>query len=172
MGNHAENRVRCPWALIDPLMTAYHDDEWGDPVQSDDAFFERMTLEVFQAGLNWRMILHKRAAFNTAFDNFSIARVGRYGAKERERLLKDHSIIRNRLKIDATIENARIFLHIKGTHGSFRNYLESLRDDEDELYREFKNRFRFMGPKIAESFLMSVGKIPAPHAPDCWKARK
>ena len=100
-------KKRCSWAVDDPLLIQYHDEEWGVPLESDDALFERMTLEVFQAGLNWRLILHKRASFRKAFKNFSIERVASYTERDVARLLNDKSIIRNRLKIESTIENAR-----------------------------------------------------------------
>jgi len=169
----AEERHRCVWTGKDPLLQQYHDDEWGFPVEDDTVFFERLILEIFQAGLNWRLILYKREALRTAFAGFSIPQVASFGEKEIGRLLNDRAIVRNRRKIEATIENARIFSQIIREHGSFKNYLAQF-DGGDEacLLREFKKRFRFMGPKIAASFLQSVGKIPAPHDPGCWRSTR
>jgi DNA-3-methyladenine glycosylase I len=164
------HRKRCQWAEKDLLLQRYHDEEWGEPVEEDEAFFERLVLEIFQAGLNWRLILHKREAFRRAFSRFSITRVASFREREIERLLADRGIVRNRKKVEATIENAKIFSEIVSTHGSFKNYLVSFsQGDKELLLEEFKRRFRFMGPKIAESFLESVGEIPPPHDPDCWK---
>jgi len=169
-GKGTEERHRCGWTGIDPLLQQYHDDEWGVPVEDDTAVFERLVLEIFQAGLNWRLILYKREALRRAFAGFSIPQVASFGEKEIERLLNDKAIVRNRRKIEATIENARIFSQLIRDHGSFKNYLAQFDgDDEAGLFREFKKRFRFMGPKIAGSFLQSVGKISAPHDPGCWR---
>ena len=164
------DRRRCDWANKDPLLRRYHDEEWGVPVEDDRAFFERLILEMFQAGLNWRLILHKREAFRRAFSGFSISRVASFGAQDIERLLNDKSIVRNRRKIESAIENARVFSKIIETYASFKNYLSQFdHRDEEGLLKEFRRRFRFMGPTITESFLQSVGKIPAPHDPGCWK---
>ena len=168
----ARGRKRCTWAIDDVLLIEYHDEEWGVPLKGDDELFERLTLEIFQAGLNWRLILQKRAAFRKAFRTFSIDRVASFGARDVERLLNDKSIIRNRLKIESTIENAKIVQSIIGEHGSFARYISGLTGSRDDLFREFKKRFRFMGPTIAESFLLSIGKIEGAHEPGCWLARK
>ena len=112
-------KKRCSWAVNDPLLIEYHDKEWGVPLETDDELFERMTLEIFQAGLSWRLILQKRNALRDAFADFSIERVASFTAKDVERLLKDKGIIRNRLKIESTIENARRLKKIVGEYGSF-----------------------------------------------------
>ncbi len=167
-----EDWKRCQWAEKDSLLQEYHDEEWGIQVEEDVAFFERLVLEMFQAGLSWRLVLHKRDALRRAFSGFSILKVAAFGAKDIDRLLSDKSIIRNRRKIEGAIENARIFSEIIETYGSFKNYLSQFNDsDEQALFKELKKRFRFMGPKIAESFLQSVGKISAPHEPGCWRNR-
>jgi DNA-3-methyladenine glycosylase I len=153
-------------------LIEYHDKEWGVPLERDDELFERMTLEVFQAGLNWRLILHKRPAFRKAFSNFSIKRVASFTEKDVSRLLNDKAIIRNRLKIEATIENAKRLRKIIAEYGSFANYLSNLIGPPEDFYKEFRDRFRFMGPKIVESFLLSIGKLDGVHEPDCWKARE
>ena len=165
-----DNRPRCNWCLVDPVMMAYHDDEWGAPVDDDDAYFERMVLELFQAGLSWRTILHKRPAFRRAFHDFSLARVASYGEADKARLMADTGIVRNRLKIDATIQNAYTFMELQRVHGSFHRYLSEQGNDPEVLRKELRQRFRFMGPKVADSFLESVGKIPAPHERGCWLA--
>ena len=116
---------RCPWAGTDPLMIAYHDREWGVPCHDDRELFERLTLEGFQAGLSWRTILHKRAAFRLAFAEFDPERVAAFDATDVERLLAEPGIVRNRAKIAATIRNAAAFLAIQREHGSFDRYLQS-----------------------------------------------
>lgn len=165
-------KKRCSWAVDDPLMIEYHDKEWGVPLENDDELFERLTLELFQAGLNWRLILHKREAFRKAFADFSIERVAAFSKKDISRLVKNKTIIRNRLKIESTVENARRLKKIIDEHGSFANYISSLMDTQEELTREFKKQFRFMGPKIVESFLLSIGKLDGAHEPGCWMAKK
>jgi DNA-3-methyladenine glycosylase I len=169
-GKHS--RRRCSWAVDDPLMIEYHDNEWGVPLEDDNELFERLTLELFQAGLNWRLILHKREAFRGAFAKFSIDRVAAFSEKDVERLLKDKNIIRNRLKIESTIENAKRLKRIVVEHDSFANYISNLVGTQEELSREFKKRFLFMGPKIVESFLLSIGKLDGAHEPSCWMAKK
>jgi DNA-3-methyladenine glycosylase I len=168
MTNH-ENK-RCSWAVDDPLLIAYHDDEWGVPLASDDELFERMTLEIFQAGLSWLLILRKREALVEAFAEFSIKRVAAFMKRDVERLLKNKGIIRNRLKIESTIENARRLDKLIGEYGSFAAYIDGLNGGLDELTKEFKRRFRFMGPKIVESFLQSIGKLDGAHEPGCAMA--
>ena len=166
----ADDRPRCHWCAGDPEMTAYHDEEWGTPISSDDEYLEHMLLEVFQAGLSWRTILHKRPAFRQAFHDFSVDAVASYGQDDIARLLGNAGIVRHRAKIEASIENARRFQQIRADHGSFHNYLTGLNSNSDALRAELRKRFLFMGPKIAASFLESVGRIPPPHQPGCWRA--
>lgn len=163
-------RPRCPWAEADAVLARYHDEEWGVPVTRDAAHFERLTLEVFQAGLSWRTILHKRPAFRKAFARFSPAKVAAFTKRDIERLLADPGIIRHRGKIEATIHNARQFLALSKAHRSFARYLATLPDDLAALRRIFRAEFAFMGPKIAESYFESVGKIPVRHHPRCWRS--
>ena len=151
-------------------MADYHDNEWGEQIHEDDVFFERLTLEIFQAGLNWRMILHKRVALNRAFHNFSIPMVSKFGTQQVEQLLSDSSIIRNRRKIEATVKNAQAFTTIQRTYGSFQGFLEVQNDNMPQIFKEIGDRFYFTGPKVTEWFLMSVGKIRPPHDANCWKA--
>src|SRR5262245_27079918 len=110
---------RCHWAGDDPLMVRYHDEEWGVPVHDEQKLFEMLTLEGAQAGLSWMTILRKREGYRRAFASFDPARIARFEAKTVERLLGDESIVRNRLKIESTIDNARAFLELKRTEGSF-----------------------------------------------------
>jgi len=170
-----KERMRCHWATGDELMAAYHDDEWGRPegAPDDNAHFERLVLEMFQAGLSWRLILYRREALRKAFKNFDIDRVARFGLKDIERLMNDASIIRNRMKIEATIENARRIQQLRKEHGSFMNWLKvSLRGLElKEMQKLFKKTFKFMGPSVAESYFQSVGIIDVPHDPECWRYR-
>ena len=159
--------TRCSWAVDDALLIAYHDNEWGVALESDDELFERMTLEIFQAGLSWLLILRKREALVEAFEKFSIERVAAFTESDVARLLENKGIIRNRLKIESTIENARRLEKLVGEYGSFGEYIDGLGGGLDELTKEFKRRFRFMGPKIVESFLQSIGKLDGAHEPGC-----
>jgi DNA-3-methyladenine glycosylase I len=163
---------RCAWAVDDPLLIQYHDEEWGVPLNGDDELFERLTLEIFQAGLSWRTILHKREALRRAFSRFSIKRVAAYGKSDVARLLNDSGIIRNRLKIESTIENARRLRELVAEHGSFASYIKGLNGTNEELYKQLKKKFCFMGPKIAECFLQSIGRIDGAHEPGCSMASR
>lgn len=161
-------RQRCRWVAGDPLLIRYHDAEWGVPVRTIRAHFERMSLEVFQAGLNWRLILHKRAAFRKAFRGFEPRRVARMGKRDVERLMTDAGIVRNRLKIESTIDNARRVLEKAEQHGSFGRYLATLGRTKKAMQVSLRRDFRFMGPLVAEAYLQSVGLIPAPHQAGCF----
>lgn len=186
-------RRRCAWAEADPLLAAYHDREYGVPrrwssapllrsfaeaekscaaaKQSDRDCFELLSLEVFQAGLSWLTVLRKRAAFRRAFHRFEPRRVAAMTVADVRRLLRDPSIIRNRLKIAATIANARQVLVIQQRHGSFCRWLDRLEDtDRARTLRLFRQTFRFMGPEIVNEFLTCVGKRPVRHEPRCWLA--
>jgi len=163
-----DRKRRCRWVADDPLLLRYHDSEWGRPVTAARAHFERITLEVFQAGLNWRLILHKRRAFRKAFRGFDAAKVARMGPRDVERRMKDEGIVRNRLKIESTIENARRFLRIREEHGSFVKYLDSIGSTKGKMQAALRRDFRFMGPLVAEAYLQSVGRIPAPHQRGCF----
>jgi DNA-3-methyladenine glycosylase I len=167
MASREESKKRCAWAVGDPLLIEYHDHEWGRPLEQDEELFERLALEVFQAGLSWRLILHKRVALKKAFADFSIDKVAAFSEQDVAHLLENRDIIRNKLKIHATIENARRLQKIIAEHGSFANYLSQLRGDREYLFRELKQRFQFMGPKIAECFLQSIGKLDGAHDPGC-----
>ncbi len=146
----------------------YHDTEYGFPTADDRALFERLVLEINQAGLSWLTILKKREAFRAAFDGFDIDRVAAYGEAERERLLADPGIIRNRLKIDAAIENARRIVALRTSHGSFDGWLRAHHPlSKADWVRLFKRTFRFTGGEITGEFLMSLGYLPGAHQARC-----
>ena len=158
----------CRVAPGHPWHGPYHDREYGFPLRDDDALFERLVLEINQAGLSWLTILKKRQAFRDAFDGFEIARVARYGERQRRRLLGDAGIIRNRLKVDAAIENARRIRELQDSHGSFRRWLEAHHPlPKDEWVRLFKRTFRFTGGEITGEFLISTGYLPGAHERHC-----
>ena len=150
------------------LHKAYHDHHYGFPIENDDELFGRLIMEINQAGLSWETILKKEAGFRKAYHNFSIKKVAAYSDKDRERLLDDAGIIRNRLKIDAAIENARTVLTLQKEFGSFQNWLKSHHPKtKEEWIRLFKKTFRFTGGEIVGEFLMSIGYLPGAHAEDC-----
>ena len=159
----------CDFAHDHPVHGPYHDNEYGFPVRDDDALFERLVLEINQAGLSWLTILKKREAFREAFAGFDIARVARFTARDRQRLMRNEGIIRNRLKIDAAIENAKRLQSL----GSFAEWLDAHRGlTKDAWVKLFRKTFVFTGGEITGSFLMSVGILPGAHDPDCPAARK
>jgi DNA-3-methyladenine glycosylase I len=158
----------CDFAKSHPIHGPYHDEEYGFPVTDDDRLFERLVLEINQAGLSWETILKKREGFSAAYDNFDIARVARYGDRQRKRLLADASIIRNRLKVDAAIENAKRIIAIRKSHGSFANWLaEHHPRSKEEWVKLFKKTFVFTGGEITGSFLISIGYLPGAHDESC-----
>lgn len=158
----------CDIAPGDPWHGPYHDTEYGFPLEDDDALFERLVLEINQAGLSWLTVLKKRAAFHAAFEGFAVERVAAYGARERRRLLADAGIIRNRLKIDAAVENARRIVALKEGHGSFAGWLDSHHPRaKDEWVRLFRQTFVFTGAEIVGEFLMSTGYLPGAHRESC-----
>ena len=170
---------RCAWAGTDALMVAYHDEEWGVPVHDDRKLFEFLVLDAFQAGLSWKTILHKRENFRAAFDGFDAERVARYGDRERARLLADAGIVRNRMKVDATIGNAREFLRIQEEHGSFDHWIwqftdgktlknsweslsevPALTDESDAMSKALKAEgFKFVGSTICYAFMQAAGMV-------------
>ncbi|MBS7456081.1 DNA-3-methyladenine glycosylase I [Coralloluteibacterium stylophorae] len=161
----------CDSAPGHPVHAPYHDHEYGFPIDDDAALFERLVLEINQAGLSWLTILNKRAAFRAAYDGFDIATVARYGDADRARLLADAGIIRNRLKVDAAIHNAGVLEALVGEYGSLRAWLddEAARHGVDRTAwtRAFKRRLKFMGGEIVGEFLMSTGYLPGAHREDC-----
>jgi DNA-3-methyladenine glycosylase I len=158
----------CDIAPGHPFHGPYHDHEYGFPIADDNALFERLVLEINQAGLSWLTILKKRDNFRAAFAGFDIDRVARFTDKRRERLLNDAGIIRNRLKIDAAIENARRIIQLRKSHGSFAAWLDAHHPrSKDEWVRLFKKTFVFTGGEITGSFLLSCGYLPDAHDKSC-----
>jgi DNA-3-methyladenine glycosylase I len=146
----------------------YHDREYGFPLEDDAELFERLMLEVNQAGLSWLTILKKREAFRRAYGAFVPEVVAAYRAADRRRLLADPGIIRNRLKIDAAIVNAQRILELRAIHGSFAGWLEAHHPrSKEEWVKLFKRTFRFTGGEIVSEFLMSIGYLPGAHVPSC-----
>ncbi|MCW2247572.1 DNA-3-methyladenine glycosylase I [Azospirillum fermentarium] len=158
----------CEASQGHPLHGPYHDDEYGFPSTDERVLFERLVLEINQAGLSWLTILKKRPAFRAAFDGFDVDRVAAYGEAERARLLADAGIIRNRLKVDAVIENARRIVAIRSTHGSFSGWLEAHHPrSKPDWVALFRRTFRFTGGEIVGEFLMSLGYLPGAHHDGC-----
>ena len=152
----------------DPLHGPYHDREYGFPSRDDSVLFERLVLEIAQAGLSWATILKRRAGYVTAYEGFEVARVAAYGEAEIARLLADAGIIRNRLKVLASIENARRIERIIGEGGSFANWLDKHHPlPLDGWVRLFRRSFKFTGPEIVNEFLMSLGYLPGAHVTHC-----
>jgi DNA-3-methyladenine glycosylase I len=184
-------RVRCGWATADPLYAAYHDEEWGRPVHDDRALFEMLTLEGAQAGLSWITVLRKRERYREVFDGFDAAAIARYTPKQQAALMADAGIIRNRLKIESTISNARAFLQAQRDCGSFdalvwsvvggkpkRDRPATLRDvpaktpESDALSKLLAARgFRFVGSTICYAFMQACGLVDD-HVATCWRARR
>ena len=152
----------------DNVHVHYHDKEYGFPIEDDNELFARLILEINQAGLSWTTILNKKDNFFKAFDNFEIDKVARYGAKQRERLLNDAGIIRNRLKVDAAIENAKKLKEIQKEFGSFKKWLDTHHPlTKEEWVKLFKKTFKFTGGEIVGEFLMSAGYLPGAHVEAC-----
>lgn len=183
-------KPRCDWARND-LAIAYHDKEWGRPVHDDQVFFEFLILEGAQAGLSWDTILRKRKNYRRAFDNFDPKRVARYDARKIEALLADEGIVRNRLKIQSAIDNARVFLEIQKEFGSFDRYvypfvggkpkvnhwtqlkqLPAFTAESDALSKDMKKRgFRFVGTTIMYAFMQATGLVND-HLTTCFRYGK
>jgi DNA-3-methyladenine glycosylase I len=178
-----DGRLRCPWALSTADYVRYHDEEWGKPLTTNNAMFERLTLEGFQSGLSWLIILRKRPGFRKAFANFSIKKVAAFDESDVERLLGDAGIVRNRQKIEATISNARAALELPG---GILKFLESFAPSEPAPaptglgdFRSTseestamskalkKHGFRFVGPTTAYALMQATGLVND-HLLDCW----
>jgi DNA-3-methyladenine glycosylase I len=178
---------RCHWAQK-PLMAEYHDQEWGRPVHDDRMLFEFVILEGAQAGLSWETILNKRENYRRAFDNFDAAKIARYDGHKVRKLLADAGIVRNRLKISATISNAQAFLAVQKEFGTFDKYIwqfvggrakkhdwsnsrgiPARTSESDAMSKDLKRRgFRFVGTTICYAFMQAVGMVND-HAPDCFR---
>jgi DNA-3-methyladenine glycosylase I len=179
--------TRCPWAKSD-LYIRYHDSEWGVPVHDDRLLFEFLILEGAQAGLSWETILNKRDNYRRAFDNFDASIVSKYGASKRRSLLANAGIVRNRLKIDAAIQNAKVFLAVQKEFGSFDQYLwgfvahmpkqnawKSIKQvpaktlESDAMSKDLKRRgFKFVGSTICYALMQAVGMVND-HLLDCFR---
>jgi DNA-3-methyladenine glycosylase I len=186
-----EDRVRC-FGEGDPLMAAYHDEEWGVPVHDDKQLFEKLILDCFQAGLSWRIILSKRKHFRRAFSGFNAKKIVKFTDEDIERLLSDSGIVRNRLKIEATITNAQAFLDIQKTSGSFDHFIWRFTDyrtlkgpgalcwdevptstpESDAMSSALKDHvFKFVGTTICYAFMQAIGMVDD-HLVGCFKYRK
>lgn len=184
-------RTRCPWAGSDPLYVAYHDEEWGVPLHDDRRLFEMLVLEGAQAGLSWLTILRRREAYRRAFGGFDPQAVARYGPTDRERLLADAGIVRNRLKIDSAIANARAFLAVQEAFGSFDAYIWRFVDGRPTgnawttpeevpaqtavsgaMSRDLRQRgFTFVGPTICYAHMQATGMVND-HLVGCFRHRE
>jgi DNA-3-methyladenine glycosylase I len=184
----SDERVRCAWLLDDPLMLAYHDEEWGVPEHDDRALYEKLILDGAQAGLSWRTILQRREGYRAAFRGFDPEVVAGWGAREMESLRRDARIIRNRAKIRAAIQNARAFLRVQEDFGTFDTYLWAFVDghtivnswrsleeipatstESETLSKDLKQRgFSFVGPTIIYAYMQAVGMVND-HVVDCFR---
>jgi DNA-3-methyladenine glycosylase I len=163
----------CTIAPGHPLHQPYHDNEYGFPVTDESALFERLVLEINQAGLSWLTILRKRDNFRAAFSNFAVDRVVAYDADDRARLLADPGIIRNRLKVEAAITNAGRIQQLRASHGSFAQWLEAHHPrDKAAWVKLFKQTFVFTGGEITGEFLLSIGYLPGSHDETCPAYKK
>jgi DNA-3-methyladenine glycosylase I len=180
--------TRCPWPSGDTLMMEYHDKEWGVPVHDDRKLFEFIILDTFQAGLSWKTVLHKRENFRRALDNFEAVKIAKYSEKKVQSLLQDEGIIRNQLKIRATITNAKAFLAIQKEFGSFDKYIwqftgnktmvnkwKKLSDiparsaESDQMSKDLiKRGFKFVGSTICYAFMQAAGMVND-HMVDCFR---
>ena len=175
-------KKRCEWATDDEIYMKYHDEEWGVPKYDDDILFEMLILELFQAGLSWITILKKREAFKEAFDNFDIDKIMKYDENKVNELLENENIIRNKLKINATVNNAQVFREIQKEYGSFSKYIWSYTEGKiikaeyktkselsAKISKDLKKKgMNFVGPTIIYSYLESIGIIDN-HTKECFK---
>ncbi len=158
----------CDVAPGHPWHGPYHDTEYGFPVSDETVLFERLCLEIFQAGLSWLLVLKKRAALSAAFAGFDVDRVAGFDDTDRARLLADAGIIRNRRKVDAVIENARRVQGLRDSHGGFLPWIEAHQPRELTAWvKLFRVTFRFTGPEVVNEFLMSIGTLPGAHRDSC-----
>jgi DNA-3-methyladenine glycosylase I len=186
---HEDGRLRCAWCGTDPLYVKYHDDEWGVPSHDDHHLFEMLCLEGAQAGLSWSTILRKRDNYRKAFDNFDAQQMARYTSARTQRLLKDPGIVRNRLKVQAFVLNARAFLETVAAHGTFDRYIWQFAPtakrrkrprymadfvvsspESDAMSKDLgKQGFKFVGTTICYAYMQAVGLVDD-HQQRCWKA--
>ena len=181
-------KKRCEWPAGNDLMLAYHDNEWGVPLHDDRKLFEFMILDAFQAGLSWLTVLKKRENFRRAFDNYDVQKIAAYGQEDIDLLLQDKGIIRNKAKINAAINNAKIFLEIQNEFGAFSKYiwafvnhkpinnafksmdeLPASTDLSDLMSKDLKKRgFKFVGTTICYAFMQAAGLVND-HTRDCYR---
>jgi DNA-3-methyladenine glycosylase I len=184
-------KQRCPWPSDDSLMIKYHDKEWGVPLHNDRKLFEFLILEGFQAGLSWRTILHKRENFREAFDNFDFNKIAKYNRKKINSLLKNEGIIRNKLKIEAAITNAKAFLQVRKEFGTFDKYIWSFVNGKpiqnkfkslkelpaktklsDKISDDMKKRgFKFVGSTIVYAHMQATGMVND-HVVSCFRDKE
>ena len=158
----------CAFAPGHPVHASYHATEHGFPNRDETVMFERLCLEIMQAGLSWEIVLKRRASMNAAFAGFVVDKVAAFDDGDRARLLADPGIIRNRLKVDAIIDNAGRVQTLRTSHGGFANWLDAHHPlDKPAWVKLFKQTFRFTGGEIVGEFLMSLAYLPGAHAPDC-----
>lgn len=181
---------RCPWVNTNPLMIKYHDEEWGVPLKDDQKLFEYLILDAFQAGLSWNTIINKRENFRLAFDNFNPGKIARYAQKDIDRLMSDAGIIRNKLKIEAAITNARQFLKLKESitfneyiwsfvnNKTIKNNPKEIKDyqskskESDAMSKDLKEKgFKFVGSTICYAFMQASGLVND-HSIDCFRKSK
>jgi DNA-3-methyladenine glycosylase I len=187
---HDDGKLRCAWCPADPLYLSYHDTEWGVALRDDARLFEMLCLEGAQAGLSWITVLRKRENYRLAFDNFDPSKMARYTAAKKRRLLQNPGIIRNRLKVEAFIANARAYLEILADQGSFSDYLWQFTNGKvvrrrplylgqiapstalsDAMSQDLKKRgFKFVGSTICYAFMQAVGIVDE-HQRNCWVVR-
>jgi DNA-3-methyladenine glycosylase I len=189
MQDHLEKLCRCPWVKLNkPDYIEYHDQEWGIPIYDDRLIFEFLTLESAQAGLSWYAVLRKRGNYRIAFDNFEPEKVAKYNRMKIDNLLLDQGIIRNRLKIEAVVNNANRFLEVKDKYGSFSNYMwgfvngkpkvnniHNLKDyptsskESDAFSKDLKSKgFKFLGTTVCYAHMQAIGMIND-HSNDCFR---
>jgi DNA-3-methyladenine glycosylase I len=164
-----DGKRRCRWAATDPILADYHDREWGEPPLDEAGWFERLSLEVFQAGLSWRTVLAKREGFRHAFHDFEPKIVAAFTTKDVSLVLRDPGIVRNLAKVRATIKNAETVLALAEEHGTFGHWVRSQPEDLVEQQRIYRQAFQFASPQVVEAFLQSVGRLRPPHEPGCWR---
>ena len=163
---------RCGWCIGDPLYEKYHDEEWGVPVKDDETLFEFLMLETFQAGLSWITVLRKRENFRIAFDNFDFNTISNYSEEKLENLIQDTGIIRNKLKIKATVTNAQAFIKIREEFGSFSKYICNFTPLSDQISKDLKKRgFKFVGTTVIYAHMQATGMVND-HEVGCFRYKE
>jgi len=186
-----DNKTRCEWCLSEQLYIDYHDEEWGVPVHDDQELFEALILEGAQAGLSWITVLRKRENYCKAFDNFDPHKIIKYKQKKIDKLLQNPGIIRNKLKVNSVVSNAKVYLEIQKEFGSFDQYIWQFTDhktivnqpkkmgdvpvttkESDAMSKDLKKRgFKFVGSTICYAYMQAVGMVDD-HTVDCWRKKK